>query len=258
MGIYIKEGRDYQKTDLLPDRTGYATWLFNEKACAMYDITVGSLMDNGEIAGITTDYNYQSLGNTVDPIGLMCHPQGREWGALSYMYCKYTGSRQEAARLLVQRVQELDPGVSVDIQTLEDNIDRMYVKERNQVKFIAIFTLLAILISLSGVLSLILMEIKNRTKEIGVRKIHGATSREILVIFNRKLLLIAGVYSVLAFPFAYYGTQIWLSQFVYKIELQGWVYLAGSLLVLAMTAWVVTQCCWQAANANPAKSIKIE
>lgn len=258
MGIYIKEGRDYQQTDLLPDRTGYATWLFNEKAQAMYDITVGSLMDNGEIAGITTDYNYQSLGNTVDPIALMCHPQGREWGALRHVYCKFTGDLKEATQLLMRQVKELEPGVSVEIKTLEEKIDRMYVKERNQVKFIAIFTLLAILISLSGVLSLILMEIKNRTKEIGVRKIHGATSAEILAIFNRKFLVIAVVCSVFAFPFAYYGTQTWLSQFVYKIELQGWVYLAGSLLVLLMTVWVVTQCCWQAANANPAKSIKVE
>ena len=119
-------------------------------------------------------------------------------------------------------------------------------------------SLLAIIISLVGVFGLVVFETQYRRKEIGIRKVHGATVGEILLMFNKAYLRIVGICFVIAAPIAWQGAKMWLEGFAYKTPLHWWVFLIALLIVTVITLLTVSFQNWKAANENPVNSIKSE
>ena len=120
------------------------------------------------------------------------------------------------------------------------------------------FGLLAVIISIVDVFGLVIFETQYRRKEIGIRKVHGASGSEILWMFNKTYCRLIVVCSVIALPVVYIGIRKWLEGFAYKTPICGWVFLVGFAIVAAVTLATVTFQSWRAANDNPIDSIKSE
>ena len=134
----------------------------------------------------------------------------------------------------------------------------LYRKQENLRDLVTVFSLLAIIISLVGVFGLVVFETQYRRKEIGIRKVHGATVGEILLMFNKAYLRIVGICFVIAAPIAWQGAKMWLEGFAYKTPLHWWVFLIALLIVTVITLLTVSFQNWKAANENPVNSIKSE
>lgn len=123
---------------------------------------------------------------------------------------------------------------------------------------ITLFSLIAVFISMVGVFGLVVFDSQYRKKEIGIRKVMGSTTSEILVMFNKTYIYILCICFVLAAPVAFYAINKWLENFMYKTPVYWWVFILAFLLVSLITIITVTFQNWRAASENPVFSIKSE
>jgi putative ABC transport system permease protein len=137
-------------------------------------------------------------------------------------------------------------------------MDKLYKNETNLAKLISMFGLITILIAIMGVYGLIVFNARYKSKEIALRKVNGASVKEIMLMLNRSVLIQLAIAFVVAVPLAYYIVHRWLQQFAYKTPIYWWVFLLAGLLVLAITVITVSWQSYKAANANPVDSIKNE
>ena len=113
---------------------------------------------------------------------------------------------------------------------------KLYQREADQQQMITLFSLLAIVISLVGVFGLIIFEAEHRRKEIGVRKVYGASTGQILWMFGRSYLVLSLVSSVIATPVAWYGVTRWLEQFSQRVPLSPWVFVGACAVICLIRA----------------------
>ena len=156
-------------------------------------------------------------------------------------------------------VRELDPGaLPLKIEFLDEAIGDLYQKENDLSALLTLFSLLAVLISVMGVFGLVLFETQYRRREIGLRKVHGATVGEILRMFNRTYVLLVLACFVVAAPLGWYAVSRWLDGFAYKAPVVWWIFAVALLLVLAVTVLTITLQSYRTARENPVRSIKTE
>ena len=157
-----------------------------------------------------------------------------------------------------ETLKGLDSAYPFDVEFYDEIFDNLYHKEDALRDMITVFGLLAIILSLVGVFGLVVFDTQYRRKEIGIRKVHGATVGEILRMFNKSYVRIVIVCFVIAAPVACLGVEKWLENFAYKTPVYGWVFLLALVVVCFITLLTVSFLCWRAANANPVDSIKTE
>lgn len=149
-------------------------------------------------------------------------------------------------------VKEVAPNAyEPDVQILDENIKRIYGDVKKQIVLIGIFALIAIVISLMGIFGIVLFETQHRRREIGIRKVYGATTDNLIIMFVRRYAVIVGICFVVAAPIAWYITSRWLEQFVNRITMPLWVYPVVLLLIMTITVLIVSLRSWKAANENP-------
>ena len=120
------------------------------------------------------------------------------------------------------------------------------------------FSLLAVFISIVGVFGLVVFDSEYKRKEIGIRKVMGATTPQILLMLNKGYAITLLICFCISVPIAYYGVSSWLENFAYKIPIYWWVFPIALIVVGAITLLTVTYQSWHAANENPVNSIKSE
>lgn len=253
LGVKVTDGRDYLETE---QHAEVRKLLVNETARRMYGLKVGQTFPNGtEIVGVVEDFNFKSLRNTVEPMAFML---GQVGIPLEWLYVKTSGDPYEAAGIVKNALASVDPSYPADIQFYDTVFNKLYMKERRTTGLVTIFSLLAVVISLVGVFGLVLFETQYRRKEIGVRKVMGATVTEILKMFNKKFIWIVAVCFVIAAPFAWYGVREWLASFAYRTPMYWWIFALSLLVVMLITVTTVTVQSLRAAVANPVDSLKAE
>ncbi len=149
-------------------------------------------------------------------------------------------------------------GELFEARFVEDGIQKNYESVRKMSSIMNAFTLLTIVIMVMGVFAMSLYLIRQKEKEIALRKINGATEAEVLLLLNRSSLIRVAVAFVIACPAAYYAMTKWFENFPYKIPLAGWVFVVAGLAVLFLTLVSVSYMTWKAARANPVDSLKGE
>jgi putative ABC transport system permease protein len=257
MGVEISEGRDFRREDA---NTKYGAYVFNEKARQAYGLELGSMIDSAIIAGFMPDIKFASFRTEVTPMAFYVWGT-QNWGTqLNHAYIKVkAGSDMRAAMSHVRStLAEFDAEYPFDIRFFDAVMQRLYEKESSLSSLIALFSLVAIFISIVGVFGLVVFDSEYRRKEIGIRKILGSSTREILIMFNKTYLRILIICFVLAAPFAWYAVHLWLENFAYKTPIYWWVYPIAFVVVAAITVFTVTFQNWRAANDNPVNSIKME
>ena len=155
-------------------------------------------------------------------------------------------------------LQSFDPEYPFNVRFFDEVLNGLYEKERSLSSLITLFSLIAIFISVVGVFGLVVFDSEYRKKEIGIRKVLGSTTEEIIVMFNKTYIRILCVCFVLGAPIAGYVVHRWLENFAYKTPMYWWVYLIAFAIIAVITILTVTFQNWRAANENPVHSIKNE
>ena len=256
MGIPVEEGRDFFPADELSETPSY---IFNCNAKQAVNIEAGDKLESwasGTIVGLVGDVKFTSLRKGENNIGFvtgMPYPL-----TVSYIRLKAGTNINDAVSHIRKTMADIDPAYPVDIEFYDAVFNELYHKEENLRSLITVFSLLAIIISLVGVFGLVVFDTQYRRKEIGIRKVHGATICEILEMLNRSYIYIVLLCFALSVPLAYYGIRKWLESFAYKTPIYWWVFLLALAIVLVITIGTVTFQSWRTASTNPVNSLKSE
>ena len=264
MEIQITEGRNFTPAD---EQSENGVFIFNESARKEFGLTLESKLQGhtdqpAEIAGFCKDFNFTSLKQDVTPFCLYVFGK-RPWRLMTTLFVRTTPQADIPAVMKSMRstLLALDPSLTaddLDIQYFDRQLQKIYSVEKNMSTIVTLFTLLAILISLMGVFGLVLFETEYRRREIGIRRVNGASVRDILRMFNRQFIRIVGASFLVATPVSYFITRYYLQAFAYRTAIHLWVFLAALLLVLGATVAVVTVRSLRAATVNPAETLRKE
>ena len=266
MNIPVVEGRGFINSDKEKEN---GLFIFNEYGRDKFGLKTGERMtghlnddQQAEIIGFSKNFNYMPLRTTGDAFAFYQfgkHP----WRPLKQLFVRATpGSNPlEVRDKIVQILNEIDPQRHQslwNVQIEENALEQLYTKEQNLSKLINLFTFLAIVISLMGVFGLVMFDTQHRRKEIGVRRVNGATVQEILGMFNLKFIKIVMVSFIIAVPVSWWIMRVYLESYAYKTPIYIWVFFMALLGVVIITTGVVTIRSYKAATANPAESLRTE
>jgi putative ABC transport system permease protein len=258
----ILQGRNFSK-DFPADKDAL---LLNETAVKWMGFdsseeAIGGTVDYwGEfypIIGVLADYHQQSLKESFEPHIYRLYPYGRPpWG----LFAIKTGAQniKETIQLVEQHYEAFFPGNPFQFFFLDDYFDQQYKSDELFGKVIGIFSFLAVLVTCLGIFGMSSFMAIQRTREIGIRKVLGATMGSILKLLMKEFLVLISVSLIIAWPLAFWGIQQWLNTFAYRVSWNFLLFLMPLIIVLAITTVTISSNIFKAALANPVDSIKHE
>ena len=255
MDIQVEEGRDFTREDLNKAQSDY---IINPAAERDFHLHPGDRFNDRTVLGVSKDFRFNSCRIASSPFVFALNNDIPNPKLVSYIRFNSKTNLQEAVAHVREILKEIDPTFPFEISFYNTILNNLYQKEQTLGKLISLFGIMAILISIVGVFGLVLFETQYRRKEIGIRKINGATTGQILLMFNKTYIRIVSVCFIISIPIAWMGTQQWLENFAYKTPLHLWVFIVAFLIILSVTIGTVTFRNWQAANENPVNSVKSE
>ena len=268
MGIAITDGRDFLESD---EHKETGMLICNEAARNEYKLElgdeIGGFCGTDPLVGVCADFHFRPMQYNVVPFVFyvipeeMSHKNGGRASQLLYLRYRPETDVEGVADYLRQCIAETDPHLTpgeIQIRTFEEELGQEYAKERRLATVVGLFTLLSVVIALMGVFGIVLFETQHRRREVAVRKVMGATTGEILRLFNRHYILLVVVSFVIAAPLSLWIVHRWLASFAYRTPIHWWVFAAAFAAVLLVTIGTVTFCSWRTADENPADSVKSE
>ena len=263
IGIPVVEGRDFREED---SQRGNGCFIFNQMAQDLYDIQVGDKLYAEEVIGITENFHYTSMRRGISPMAFYAYGKNNgntdELANQLYtnVYVRMNAGTDPTTAIQILRTEldTLSPGYPFDIRPFDEQLERAYKNEQRLATLISLFSLLAVLISIAGVFGLVVFDSEYRRKEIGIRRVMGASVGNILLMFNKSYLWILLVCFIIACPIAWYAVNEWLQSFAYRVPSYWWIFPVALLIVGSVTLLTVTYQNWHAANENPVNSLKSE
>ena len=262
-GIRIVNGRDFHLNDsgkvLINETLAKRLGLKAEKApgTLLYPLQFpGDTIPPYTIAGVMKDFNYNSLHDEIKPLMLVYDPKKNDLNSLVVS----TASKDYKALLaqIQTRWNRNFPGVPFEYLFLDDEVNKQYATETTLSRIINSFTLMAVLISCLGLFGLAAFSAERRNREIGIRKVLGASVGSITRLLSGEFLQLVAIALLLAIPIAWWATSKWLEGFAYRVPLRWWMFaLAGTLAILIALVTVSFQAI-RAAVANPIRSLRSE
>jgi putative ABC transport system permease protein len=257
MGIAMAAGRDFSK-DFRGDSLSY---LINESAAKMMGMqndAVGKQVKfwngNGNIIGVMKDFHIASLHTPIKPLILCLNPSNT-----GYMMIRlHPGHTKEVLTAISNITGTLNPSYPFEYHFADETYDQMYKSEIQVNALVKYFGLLAIVISSLGLFGMIAFSAERRTREIGIRKVLGASVFGIVRLLSVESLKIIVVSMLIAFPLAHWAVNEWLASFAYKAPGDGWIFILTALLLLIITFVTISFQAIKAAVANPVKSLRTE
>jgi hypothetical protein len=207
-----------------------------------------------QVIGIVQDFHLRSLFEQIPPLVIINDPE-MTW---SMAIRTRPGETATAIESLQETFAEVMPGYTLEYQFLDERYEAMYAAEQTTRRLSGIFAVLAILISCLGLLGLTAYTAEQRTREIGIRKVLGASITDIFLLLNRDFSRLLAFAFLLAVPLAVYFLRHWLERFAYHVELNAWVFLFSAGLILVVATLTVSYHSLRAATANPADALKRE
>jgi putative ABC transport system permease protein len=217
-----------------------------------------------QVAGVLKDFNYTSLQNKIEPLCVFVVPDTDTSALWSHqggcVYAKITGGTNIASlidqlKIMYERYEQEKP---FEISFMDEASEAQYKAEDRLSNILNMFTAFAILIASLGLFGLATFMAVQRTKEIGVRKVLGATVQNIVVLLSKDFLKLVVVAILIASPVAWWAMNGWLQNFAYRIHIEWWMFVAGSLFLVTIALLTVSYHAISAAIAKPTKSLKTE
>lgn len=267
LGVKVAEGRDFWESD---SQLPYASAIFNQEAKLKDTLKVNDVI--GDIVTLEDNSSFKIVGFADESLRTLSLRQKENpfcfltWGTkgwtppLPYVYIRLAANTDKVALIEKLRggIESINPSLAPSFEFMDTVTDQLYQKELRIGKLVSLFSFIAIIISLMGVFGLVLFETQYRRKEIGIRRVHGASIAEIIKMLNIKFIRIVLICFVVASPIAYYAVKQWLNSFVLKIPIEWWVFAVALLIVLLITVITVTIRSYKTATEDPSTSIKTE
>jgi putative ABC transport system permease protein len=255
MGIELAEGREMLASD-----RGTSCYItkeaFKQTGWKTYEGKRFNNFDGYDIVGIANNFSMLSIHEKQEPIVLMMAKDDKRFGTLSVRL--KPGKLAEQMAELENLWKETFPDQPFQYAFYDDVFDAFYRKEAQQAKGIVAFSVIALLITCMGLIGQVFQSCLTRRKEIGIRKIHGATVTDIIGLFGISYVKWFVASFIVAVPVSFYFMNQWLQNFAYRTPLSWWVYLVAFVAVGIITVCTVTFQTWRVANGNPVDAIKME
>jgi ABC-type antimicrobial peptide transport system permease subunit len=252
----MAEGKSFSEDFSSPNQI-----IFNETAIKQMGLKnpVGQRVTvEGEertIVGVVKDFNFESLYEKVKPCALFVAPV--QYAPTISVRIK-AGVEKATLKNLEKVYATLYPGQTFEYRYMDDDYQQLYSSEQRVSVISKYFATIAILISCLGLFGLAAFAARQRTKEIGIRKVMGSTTKEIAGLLTGDFTKMVMVAIVIGLPIGYFITQNWLENFAYKIELSWWMFALAGLLTLGIALLTVSWQSWRAATRNPVEALRYE
>jgi putative ABC transport system permease protein len=209
----------------------------------------------GRIVGIARDFNFNSLHYKIETIFLF---NQKDWG-FGTLSIKINGARSKEAIAFIQKIwQENFPGHPFQYQFLDDHFKDVYRTDAQITQMVGILAFLAILISCLGLFGLASYSAERRIKEIGVRKVLGASTGSIVTLLSKHFIRLVLVANAIAWPMAWYAVNHWMQDYAYRLPMSWWVFFLAGLTAVVIALTTVSLLGMKAARANPVNSLRSE
>lgn len=208
----------------------------------------------GFVTGVMKDFHFESLHQPIVPMVFLVAHDRKSQISLKIK----ADQREEVLDYLQEEWAQMRPDFPFEPIFVDEGFNRQYEAENRVKTIFSFFSALAVLISILGLLGLVTFATEQRTREIGIRKVMGAETGNILMLLGKDFLKLVGVGFLIAIPISWYGMSHWLQDFAYKIGVHWTVFLWAGLIAGAIAAVTVVSQTLRAAWANPVKSIKNE
>jgi putative ABC transport system permease protein len=258
MNITLKQGRNFSR-----NFHDSASFIINETAARelrLKNPIVGTVIRNnssnltGTIVGVIKDFHFASLHNNIEPLVLEYKPQNT-----GYLLVKIrAGKIPSTISFLKEKVAKITPNELFTYSFLDQRIAGLYRKEDDMSTILKVFSVFSILISCLGLFGLAAYAAEIRTREIGIRKVIGASTTGLVRLLTLDFMIPVLIGNVISWPFAWWAAHSWLREFTYRIDI-GWTVFLLSLGLTAIVALLTVGFrCWQAARVSPIKSLRSE
>lgn len=262
-GMELASGRTF--SSLIPSDTASAlgTYLINETAAKRMGWTPATALGKrvkfwgtwGRIIGVLKDFHFRPLRVTIEPFIFRYQPRTPYFTLLVKVQ---PGSTTRTIADIANVYKRVDPTNPLAYGFVDSDLDAQYRSEQRTGRIILYFSVLTILISCLGLFGLATFTAEQRTKEIGVRKVLGASIVSIVSLLSKDFLKLVLVAIVIATPLAWYATHRWLQDFAYKIDIEWWYFASAGLLAVGIALLTVSFQSVKAALMNPVKSLRSE
>jgi putative ABC transport system permease protein len=221
---------------------------------------VGHSLNGGKdvatITGVMADFNLASVRTAIHP---MVFRYGQKYGYVMHVALSPSRDNWNKAIAKMQLAwRELYPGQSFDYQFLDKTIESFYQQEQQLSKLLSWAAATAILISCLGLLGLVIFTAHQRMKEIGIRKVLGASVAQIITLLSKDFVRLVAIAFVIAVPCAWWATHQWLQNFAYHTDLSWWIFAIGGIAMLAIALLILSLRAGKAALANPVDCLRTE
>ncbi|MEP7165572.1 MAG: ABC transporter permease [Ferruginibacter sp.] len=263
MGMEIVQGRNFSKefrsdsSAILITETTAKLMGFDKPLDRMVYIPSNVPGSNAmipiKIIGVIKDFHFESMKQNIGPL---CMRLDNSIGLASFKI--NTANAQNIIRQVENKWKALAPGMPFSYRFMDDSFNEMYRSERRAGTIAIVFALLAVLIACLGLFGLVTYMAEQRTKEIGIRKVLGASVNNVVLLLSKDFLWLVIIASVIAFPVAWWAMHKWLQDFVYRINIGWWVFAVSGIIALLIALVTVSFRAISAAIANPVKSLRSE
>ena len=263
-GIRIVAGRDYSR-DYATDTSNF---LLNEAATKALGIRSPKDMVGknfayaglkGKVIGVMGDFNFESMHQQIQPLIFVMPTDSRAGNSYGRISVKLAGSNVTGSLADLEKTwKRYLPEVPFEYTFLDERFDQLYKTEQQQGSLFTTFSGIAIFIACLGLFGLSAFTINQRIKEIGIRKVLGASTGSIVTMLSKDFLQLVAIASLIAVPIAWYAMYRWLGDFAYRIAIEWWIFLAAAALAAAIALVTISIQAVRAALANPVKSLRSE
>jgi len=254
LGLQLKEGRDFSKDFSSDLKSGY---IFNETAMKEIDLNHPKwkkLSSTFEATGVVKDFHIHSFREKIGPIMLSLRPE-----RVREMILRIDSKNMpKTIDFLQKKWESMNPGKPFSISFFDESLAQLYQREMKFRKIVNYFTLLAIFIAALGLFGLASFMSKQRTKEIGIRKVLGSSLSSIIGLLSKEFLILTAIACFIACPISFFYMNKWLQNFAYRTPVEMWVYLLAGLLALSITLITISFQTIRMALVNPIESLKYE
>jgi len=216
----------------------------------------------GEIVGVVKDFNYKTLRSKIEPLILTIQSDSArimdDGGGSLYVRLTPSARLNEEIASIKKVYEQYESEIPFTYYFLDDAFDQLYKGEDRLAKIFSVFTGVAISIACLGLFGLVTFTTERRTKEFGIRKVLGASARNILLLLSGELTLLLVISIALAAPFAWLAMKSWLSHFSYRVEIPVWYPIAAGVSILLIAFITVSFQALKSALANPVDSLRSE
>lgn len=254
--LQLKEGNWFK-----PNGENARDYILNETAAELFKMQqpiVGQRFswggDTGRIAGIAKDFHFKSLHEKIGPLVIRSAGQNS-----SYTFLKILpGNIQKAVSDAEKVWAAFVPQEPFRYSFLDDSFNRLYKSDIKTSRLVFIFSGITVVIAALGLLALAAFSAEQRIKEIGIRKVLGASVSQIVAMLSKDFLLLVLLASLIALPLAWWLMNKWLQDFAYRVETGWWVFAAAGIIALLIAVLTVSSQAIKAAVSNPVKSLRTE